>query len=168
MATFWRTCGFQSWILDEHQGEGELLVDHAPRKTGSIDSMMTPALSAADSVIVPRQGAAILPVLDPMFNLREVVKQMILVEDHLVQPLKRCPDCIGKHLLWWEALAEEGCSLDRSGQAQILFCQLADASRRCQMALLAGQDPSSVAQWIRDARKTLLKAVFPWKRPTAA
>jgi len=44
---------------------------------------------------------------DPEFNLREIVKQFILLEDHLVHPYKFCLDCIRKHLMTVEALAEE-------------------------------------------------------------
>ena len=114
--------------------------------------------------IMPRPGATLLPVMDPAFNLREIVKQMILLEDHLIQPLKRCPDCIGKHLLWIEALSEEGAALDRTGQSTQLFGRLAAASRICQTALLNGEDPHAVAQWVRAVRKTLLPAVFPYSR----
>lgn len=122
-------------------------------------------MNDARSVIVPRRGASLLPVMDPAFNLREIAKQMILLEDHLAQPLKRCPDCIGKHLLWWEGLAEEGAALDRTGESLDLFGRLAAASRICQMQLLDGADPFMVAQQVRAMRKTLLPAVFPWKRP---
>lgn len=43
----------------------------------------------------------------PRFNLREITKHLILLEDHLTHRLKVCPDCIRKHLLTVEALAEE-------------------------------------------------------------
>jgi len=49
---------------------------------------------------------------DPSFNLREICKQMILLEDHLVNPSKRCPDCITKHFLMTEALSDEIGTLD--------------------------------------------------------
>lgn len=48
-----------------------------------------------------------LPVLRPAFNMREIVKQLILLEDHMFHAKKRCPDCIKKHALTIEALAEE-------------------------------------------------------------
>ncbi len=118
----------------------------------------------ANTVITRRPGASLLPVMDPAFNLREIVKQMILLEDHLNQPLKRCPDCIGKHLLWWEALAEEGCCLDKTGRTADVFERLAATSRMCQHALLQGADPAMVAQWVRAARKSLMPVVFPWGR----
>ena len=36
---------------------------------------------------------------------------MLLLEDHLFQPQKRCPDCIRKHFLTIEGLAEECATL---------------------------------------------------------
>lgn len=39
--------------------------------------------------------------------MREIVKQIILLEDHLFQECKRCPDCVKKHFLTIEGLAEE-------------------------------------------------------------
>ena len=122
------------------------------------------AFSDPRTLLAPRPGASILPVMDPGFNLREIAKQMILLEDHLLQPLKRCPDCIGKHLLWWEGLAEEGSALDRTGQTTEAFARLAAASRVCQLALLQGEDPAVVGQWVRTLRKTMLPVVFPWRR----
>jgi len=55
----------------------------------------------------------ILPVMNPLFNLREICKQSALLEDHLNNPRKRCPDCIRKHFLTIEALYEEAISLDK-------------------------------------------------------
>lgn len=55
---------------------------------------------------------------NPFFNLREVAKQLILLEDHLTHPYKACPDCIRKHLMTVEALAEEAGTLDSLGVLQ--------------------------------------------------
>ena len=54
-----------------------------------------------------KTASTLLPVSSPVHNLREIVKQMILLEDHLFQTSKQCSDCIDKHLLSIEALAEE-------------------------------------------------------------
>lgn len=54
---------------------------------------------------------------DPMYNLKEVCKQLLLLEDHLTHPEKMCPDCIRKHTLLAEALAEEAISLGAEGDA---------------------------------------------------
>jgi len=58
----------------------------------------------------------ILPVMSPLFNLREICKQSVLLEDHLNNPRKRCPDCIRKHFLTIEAFYEEALSLDKNFQ----------------------------------------------------
>lgn len=52
-----------------------------------------------------------LPVLRPQHNMRDIIKQLTLLEDHLHQPTKRCTDCIRKHFLTIEGLAEECGSL---------------------------------------------------------
>lgn len=67
-----------------------------------------------------RRRADLLPIMHPLFNLREACKHLALLEDHLNQPRKRCPDCIRKHFLTLEALFEEGVSLD-DGTPAVLF-----------------------------------------------
>jgi hypothetical protein len=53
----------------------------------------------------------LLPIMDPVFNMREILKQVVLLEDHLFHAQKRCRDCVNKHFLTIEALAEEAISL---------------------------------------------------------
>jgi hypothetical protein len=53
------------------------------------------------------------PVLDPRFNMREVSKQCLLLEDHLNNDRKRCFDCIRKHFLIVDGLLEEAISLEK-------------------------------------------------------
>ena len=60
------------------------------------------------------EARGILPVMNPLFNLREICKQSALLEDHLNNPRKRCPDCIRKHFLTIEAFYEEAVSLDKN------------------------------------------------------
>ena len=107
----------------------------------------------------------ILPVSNPAFNIREATKQMILLEEHLSVPAKRCPDCIGKHLLAIEALADEAACLDKEQELGRLPGELGTLSRKAQGDLLSGADPCKVAQDIRAVRKKLLKRVFPYKKP---
>lgn len=54
---------------------------------------------------------AIDPVSDPDYNMKEVVKQSILLEEHLTVPEKRCMDCIAKHFLHIQALVAEALML---------------------------------------------------------
>ena len=53
------------------------------------------------------------PILDPAFNMREVSKQCLLLEDHLNNVRKRCFDCIRKHFLLVDGLLEESVSLEK-------------------------------------------------------
>ena len=50
-------------------------------------------------------------LLDPAYNMKEIAKQSILLEDHLVHSNKRCPDCIAKHFMFCESLATEAAQL---------------------------------------------------------
>jgi hypothetical protein len=54
-----------------------------------------------------------ITIFDPEFNLREITKQLVLLEDHLFHKNKHCVDCISKHFLTVEGLAEEARTLDR-------------------------------------------------------
>lgn len=51
-------------------------------------------------------------LLEPYFNVLEVYKQLLLLEDHLADKQLRCPTCIIKHTLFMEALTEEALGLD--------------------------------------------------------
>jgi hypothetical protein len=52
-------------------------------------------------------------ILSPNFNMRQIVKEMILLTDHLTIEQHLCRDCIYKHLLTIEGYLEE---------AQTLIC----------------------------------------------
>jgi hypothetical protein len=47
------------------------------------------------------------PVSDPRYNMQQIIKQSILLEEHLTNKNKRCRDCITKHFLHINGLAEE-------------------------------------------------------------
>lgn len=47
------------------------------------------------------------PVSDPVYNMHQIVKQSILLEEHLTNKNKRCRDCITKHFMHIIGLAEE-------------------------------------------------------------
>lgn len=55
---------------------------------------------------------ALDPVMSPVYNMMQIVKQSILLEEHINQERKRCSDCITKHFLHMIGLAEEAVSLD--------------------------------------------------------
>ena len=102
-------------------------------------------------------------VFSPEFNMREIGKQMILLEDHLFNPYRRCTDCITKHSLMIEALIEEALTLDVD-QAYIENMQnLLDNYRAISRELLRKVKSSSLdqpyandcAQRIRKLRKPI-------------
>lgn len=113
-----------------------------------------PTPSKTSKTSMPKDSDKLLPVLDPVFNLREICKQSILLEDHLSQPEKRCTDCCVKHFLTIEALAEEAVTLDKQKEHHKLE-HLPAKIRELQK--LWFQDPTSnahtVSQKLREIRK---------------
>lgn len=101
-----------------------------------------------------------LTLTDPQFNLREIAKQLILLEDHLVHTHKRCPDCIRKHLLTAEGLAEEIPSLDQTGELIEKAEFLSSLIRRWLCAFSDGEDLQVLAQQIRVVRKVLVSRYY--------
>jgi hypothetical protein len=98
--------------------------------------------------------------MDPLFNLRELCKHLLLLEDHLAQPDKRCPDCIRKHLLTIEALADEAVALDPCGIYVQSGCMNAELARLWAERLMDGRDPTEIAGQIRQWRKQMTPMVF--------
>lgn len=119
------------------------------------------AMGEVDRRLTPK--APLLPVLDVRFNVREIAKQMVLLEDHLCQPRRRCNDCIRKHFAFIEALAEEGMSLDPTGP---YFRMLADLQELCRVLYaelkreMRAYCETAVA--IRKIRKPLLRLGSTW------
>lgn len=107
----------------------------------------------------PGSSAQLLPVMDPLFNMREICKQSILLEDHLFQKKKRCRDCCIKHQLTIEALAEEAITLDRDGKCEDLY-YLPDKIRELQKDFVNGREPGEIAHEYRKLRKSLMQRCF--------
>ena len=74
----------------------------------------------------------LLPVLDANYNMREICKQCILLEDHLSHVEKRCPDCCIKHFLALEALSEEAIQLDKEQKLDLNVKELPTKIREIQ------------------------------------
>ena len=55
--------------------------------------------------------SSIDPVSDPKYNMHQIIKQSILLEEHLSNKNKRCRDCITKHFSHIIGLAEEAVML---------------------------------------------------------
>jgi len=103
----------------------------------------------------PEGAPKLQPLLDPAHNLREAAKQLWLLEDHLFHPTKQCPDCIRKHLMAAEALAEEAVTLDKRGQYAAEATSVAQDIRRIGQDFLAGISREGLAQRVRAIRKKL-------------
>lgn len=117
-----------------------------------------------------------MPLMDPRFNMREVAKQLLLLEDHLTQPQRRCGDCIRKHFAMAEALSEEAMTLrprsssgsqrtgsTAAGASVAAAAAVQEGLRRLQADLLHGRvSYEQAAQQIRALRKPLLKETTEW------
>lgn len=106
-----------------------------------------------------RLAALRLTLTDPQYNLREIAKQMLLLEDHLCLASKQCPDCIRKHLMTIEALAEEMVGLDDSGDYRETGQRTAEVARLWMESLVDGRLPAQVGQDVRLVRKKLVPLV---------
>lgn len=98
---------------------------------------------------------------DPRTNINEICKQMLLLEEHLSNPYKRCTDCITKHFLLLQAYAEEGMGLCRQTDGLYLgFCRLGQLSFGWHSAFRDGVHPNFIAEQIRAIRKILCRAIY--------
>ena len=109
-------------------------------------------------VRVAARHAAQLPLRNPLFNLREAAKELLLLEDHLGHPQKHCPDCIRKHLLTTEALLEEAVRLDTEGEKLGLLSPLPAQVRELWTAYQDGRPKHEIGQSARVLRKGLVEA----------
>ncbi len=100
-----------------------------------------------------------LSLLHPRFNLREVAKQLLLLEDHLQHPYKHCPDCIRKHLMTAEAFAEEATTLDKVGIYRDLAEGLANYCRYWLEDFEDSKPMAEIGQKVRQVRKNLVEMV---------
>jgi hypothetical protein len=101
-----------------------------------------------------------LPVNSALHNLREIVKEFTLLEDHLFHPEKQCGSCIQKHLLKVEALFEEAVSMDETGEFATYTTGAADSIRALWAAANSGKMTSDeIGQIIRSARRELQHAI---------
>ena len=100
------------------------------------------------------------PLNSPEFNLREIAKQLVLLEDHLNDDTKFCKDCIRKHLLLIEALAEEAVSLDISKKFINMLKPYPGLARSWMVAFTDGMDKYELSQVVRKHRKVLMNKVY--------
>lgn len=101
-----------------------------------------------------------LKISNPRFNVREIAKQLILLEQHLLEKDKYCPDCITKHLLTIEALADECQLLDSRQDWCALAVGLGRRARWWALAFAEGVSPHSIGQDVRAVRKSIAQGVL--------
>lgn len=132
------------------------------RRDDESSSVQTTTKQRDESVIPTFTPKPLLPVLDCRFNLREICKQSVLLEDHLTHDEKRCSDCCMKHFLALEGLCEEALTLDKSGEIMDEYRDLPEQIRNIQKLWL--DDPHKNAhkcsQLLREIRKTFQPKVF--------
>ena len=98
-------------------------------------------------------------ISNPVFNYREIAKQMLLLEDHLTQDEKYCKDCIRKHLMTIEALAEEANLLDKNNIHRS-EAGLPTQSRKWMSDFTDGYSKFKLSQAVRKARKRLVNKYY--------
>jgi hypothetical protein len=124
---------------------------------GSIDSGRKDGIYSIDNT------SNLLQILDPRFNMREASKHMILLEDHLFQPGRRCKDCCCKHLLTIEAFLEEAITLDKNYENYDVIILILkdfknfskDLCAKIQTGNLSDKECCQLAQNLRIIRKPL-------------
>ena len=101
-----------------------------------------------------------LSISDPRFNVREIAKQLILLEQHLLEKGKYCPDCITKHILTVEALADECQTLDEEQHYCFLAFTLGERAKLWAAAFSRGASPKLIGQDVRAWRKKVAQNVL--------
>ena len=130
-----------------------------PRKDVEKQTSLLPSYHQSKDTL---EETTLLPVLDSNFNLREICKQCILLEDHLTQKEKRCEDCCIKHFLAIEALSEEALGLDKGKEILTKIEDLPHKVRKIQKKWLEDKNKNAhdCSQMLRSIRKSLMEDCF--------
>jgi hypothetical protein len=97
-----------------------------------------------------------------LFNLREVTKHMLLLEEQLSKKDNFCSECIKKRFLLMEAIVEE--AIQPHTRWASIAIELAIQIRRWQMAFSDGVQRLVICEKVRVRRKALIDIVFrPFK-----
>ena len=94
-------------------------------------------------------------VTEPEHNLFEICKQLVLLEAHLFDESKRCPDCITKHFLSVIGYADELPTLDSTGEISRAIANVSPYCRSMFSCWSGGDDPVAIATGLRTVRKQL-------------
>jgi hypothetical protein len=90
------------WVINKNRG-----LDVNYNNLIEINSTNVSKSKAGNAGNAGKAGDALDPVSDPRYNMQQIIKQSILLEEHLTNKNKRCRDCITKHFLHIIGLAEE-------------------------------------------------------------
>ncbi len=77
------------------------------RKKTAVGASFVERFGSGESKCSPVTCGAIDPVNDPGYNVREVIKNTVLIEQHLAEKRKYCKECLVKHFLLSIGLLEE-------------------------------------------------------------
>ena len=104
------------------------------------------------------------PVMDPRYNMREVSKQCILLEDHLNNTKKRCFDCIRKHFLTVDGFLEEAVSLEPDIELRAYYRSLylywVSVEKKYAINPRDSANLDEISKTIRTFRKPLVEKYF--------
>jgi hypothetical protein len=95
-----------------------------------------------------------LDMHDPRFNVRQLVKELLLLEDHLSTPERQCKECIVKHALKSEAWVDEALTLGPDSGLRALLVRLAGTLKPITAGAMNG-DFYRVQQAVRTLRRGL-------------
>ena len=102
-------------------------------------------------------------VMDPRLNLTECLKNMLLLEDHLQNRDKRCPDCCRKHSVLIDAYLSEAIGLDLDGRYKPLIQVLLNNYRPLEKQIIYSlkdvdneENFLKLGQALRELRKILM------------
>lgn len=154
--------------------EPELLEPNL-REANQIETQLMQNLHSTYKEVMTDRPKRQLGILDPLFNIREVIKNLLLLEQHLFVPSQRCVQCIRKHTLLIEAFLDEAYSLDKTleyadvlQKAKQALSQITD--RVCDLTPPKHDDVDAsenrnvifndLGQMVRDMRKPLTQELF--------
>ena len=97
---------------------------------------------------------------DPLkYTEEELVKELVLLEKHLKQSPYMdenfCIDCIEKHLISAEGLAEEGIGFADSKEKEKMFINIANQANRLKREIKTNPDFAEMSRGVREIRKSL-------------
>ena len=105
------------------------------------------------------------PVSDPDYNMKEIAKQSILLEEHLTVETKYCVDCVAKHMLHIHGLAMEAVMLACDNVSKYPYMEESPAfyKRMFDEWLAKREDHQArlhIAGELREFRKKLVAAYY--------